>query len=440
MPADTIAPATRAFSRARGRHATQQQESGVTSCRDSGPPFSLRRPSSRAHRRPCSAAGHRHAGFAGRDHDGEPRAAPRPRPEVRWRDQGRRAAVEGMVGAAHRAAEGRAERAARHHRRRRLRRAEHLRRRHPDADDGPHRERGAALQPHVLHGALLADARRTHHRAQSSFGRLRRDLGAVDRLPRLQQHHPARTRPPSAACCSTTATPRRGSARTTTRRRSRRARSDRSTSGRPAWASSTSTASSAATRTSGSRTCSATRRRSIRSRASRDWNLVTGMADDAIDYMTRIHQTDPSKPIFIKYAPGATHAPHHPTQEWVDKIHAMHLFDDGYEKLRERIFENQKKLGLVPKDARLTPWPSDDPEALGPAHGRREEALHPPGRGVRRLRGLQRPRDRARDPGLRGPGQTRQHARHLHQRRQRHQRRGRAARHAERGRVLQRRE
>jgi len=41
------------------------------------------------------------------------------------------------------------------------------------------------------------------------------------------------------------------------------------------------------------------------------WNLITGMADDAIDYMTRIHQTDPSKPIFIKYAPGATHAPHH---------------------------------------------------------------------------------------------------------------------------------
>ena len=90
-----------------------------------------------------------------------------------------------------------------------------------------------------------------------------------------------------------------------------------------------------------------------------EWNLITAMADDAIDWMTRIHQTDPSKPIFIKYAPGATHAPHHPTKEWVDKIHAMHLFDDGYEKLRERIFENQKKLGVVPADAQLTPWPKD---------------------------------------------------------------------------------
>jgi arylsulfatase len=89
------------------------------------------------------------------------------------------------------------------------------------------------------------------------------------------------------------------------------------------------------------------------------WNLVTAMADDAIDYMTRIHQTDPSKPIFIKYAPGATHAPHHPTKEWVDKIRAMNLFDGGYEKLRETIFANQKKLGLVPADAKLTPWPSE---------------------------------------------------------------------------------
>ena len=89
------------------------------------------------------------------------------------------------------------------------------------------------------------------------------------------------------------------------------------------------------------------------------WNLVTAMADDAIDYMSRMQQIDPSKPVFIKYAPGATHAPHHPTKEWVDKISAMHLFDDGYEKLRERIFENQKKLGVIPQDAKLTPWPNE---------------------------------------------------------------------------------
>ena len=89
------------------------------------------------------------------------------------------------------------------------------------------------------------------------------------------------------------------------------------------------------------------------------WNLVTGMADDAIDYLNRLNQIQPDKPFFLHYVPGGVHAPHHPTQEWVDKIHAMHLFDDGWEKLRERIFANQKKQGVIPQDAQLSPWPSD---------------------------------------------------------------------------------
>ena len=168
------------------------------------------------------------------------------------------------------------------------------------------------------------------------------------------------------------------------------------------------------------------------------WNLVTGMADDAIDYMTRMHQTQPDKPIFIKYAPGATHAPHHPTKEWVDKISKMNLFDGGYEKLREQIFENQKRLGVVPKDTKLPPWPKRTAQALGSTDCRREKALHSSGRGLRRLCRLQRLRDRPRHPALPGPRQARQHADHLHQRRQRHQCRGRAAGHAERSRVVQR--
>jgi len=89
------------------------------------------------------------------------------------------------------------------------------------------------------------------------------------------------------------------------------------------------------------------------------WNLVTGMADDAIEHLYRLNQIAPDKPFFVHYVPGATHAPHHPTQEWVDKIHDMHLFDDGYERLRERIFENQKKLGVIPADTQLEPWPDD---------------------------------------------------------------------------------
>ncbi len=87
------------------------------------------------------------------------------------------------------------------------------------------------------------------------------------------------------------------------------------------------------------------------------WNLTTAMADDAIDWMTRINQIDPAKPFFCYYVPGGTHAPHHPTKEWVDKITALHLFDEGWNKLRDTIFANQKRLGVIPQEAKLTPWP-----------------------------------------------------------------------------------
>jgi len=89
------------------------------------------------------------------------------------------------------------------------------------------------------------------------------------------------------------------------------------------------------------------------------WNLTTAMADDAIEYMKRVNAVSPEQPFFIYYVPGGTHAPHHPTPEWTEKISAMHLFDKGWDQLREQIFENQKKLGVIPPDAKLTLWPSD---------------------------------------------------------------------------------
>ena len=92
------------------------------------------------------------------------------------------------------------------------------------------------------------------------------------------------------------------------------------------------------------------------------WNLETAMADDAIAYMKRMKETAPEKPFFVYYVPGATHAPHHPTPEWIRKIEDMHLFDGGWNKVREQIFANQKRLGIMPEDAQLTPWPKQIPE------------------------------------------------------------------------------
>ncbi len=87
------------------------------------------------------------------------------------------------------------------------------------------------------------------------------------------------------------------------------------------------------------------------------WNLTTAMADDAIHWMNQLNDIDPSMPFFVYYVPGGTHAPHHATPEWIKKISDMHLFDKGWNALRDQIFANQKKLGVIPQDAQLTPWP-----------------------------------------------------------------------------------
>jgi arylsulfatase A-like enzyme len=89
------------------------------------------------------------------------------------------------------------------------------------------------------------------------------------------------------------------------------------------------------------------------------YNLITAMADEAIQWMNELNNINPDIPFFLHYVPGGTHSPHHPTPEWIKKISDMHLFDKGWNAVREQIFANQKKLGVIPQDAKLTPWPDD---------------------------------------------------------------------------------
>ncbi len=89
------------------------------------------------------------------------------------------------------------------------------------------------------------------------------------------------------------------------------------------------------------------------------WNLVTAMADEAISWMNQLNSLDPAAPFFVYYAPGATHAPHHPTPEWIAKIRGLKLFDDGWNALRDKIFANQKRLGVIPPETEMTDWPDD---------------------------------------------------------------------------------
>jgi arylsulfatase len=106
------------------------------------------------------------------------------------------------------------------------------------------------------------------------------------------------------------------------------------------------------------------------------YNLTTDLADEAVKYLSTLNATAPDKPFVLYFAPGGSHAPHQPTKEWIDKISAMHLFDGGWEKLRETIFANQKRLGVIPATAELTPWP-DGQAAFGGAKLAKWDTLTP---------------------------------------------------------------
>ena len=94
----------------------------------------------------------------------------------------------------------------------------------------------------------------------------------------------------------------------------------------------------------------------------KNYNLITDMVDDAIRYMKELDASAPEKLFFVYYVPGATHDPHQPTKEWIDKAVKMNLFKDGWESLREKIFANQKRLGVIPANTELTAWPDALPK------------------------------------------------------------------------------
>jgi arylsulfatase len=107
------------------------------------------------------------------------------------------------------------------------------------------------------------------------------------------------------------------------------------------------------------------------------YNLVDDMTDKAMSWIGQQKALAPDKPFFVYFAPGATHAPHHPPKEWADKYKGK--FDGGWDKLREETFARQKKLGVIPPECELTvrhkeiPAFDDMPEDLKPVLRRQAE-------------------------------------------------------------------
>ncbi len=89
------------------------------------------------------------------------------------------------------------------------------------------------------------------------------------------------------------------------------------------------------------------------------YHLTEDLATRATDWMRLQKSLAPTKPFFLYFAPGATHAPHHCPKDWIDRYRGQ--FDDGWDALRERTFVRQKQLGVIPADAELTARPAEIP-------------------------------------------------------------------------------
>ena len=83
------------------------------------------------------------------------------------------------------------------------------------------------------------------------------------------------------------------------------------------------------------------------------YHLSKDIADKTIEFIRDAKVIAPDKPWFSYVCPGAGHAPHHVFKEWADKYAGK--FDMGYEKYREIVLDNQKKMGIVPADTELSP-------------------------------------------------------------------------------------
>jgi arylsulfatase len=83
------------------------------------------------------------------------------------------------------------------------------------------------------------------------------------------------------------------------------------------------------------------------------YHFSKDIADKAINFMRDSKQSQPDKPWYLWYCPGANHAPHHAPKDYIDKYKGK--FDDGYEAYREWVLERMIERGVLPKGTELTP-------------------------------------------------------------------------------------
>ncbi|MBA4011741.1 MAG: arylsulfatase [Phenylobacterium sp.] len=85
------------------------------------------------------------------------------------------------------------------------------------------------------------------------------------------------------------------------------------------------------------------------------YHFMEDMTDRAINWLRYSKAVAPQKPVFLYFAPGAAHAPHHAPTAWRDKFAGQ--FDAGWDAVREATYRRQLEKGIIPPGTELTPRP-----------------------------------------------------------------------------------
>lgn len=86
-----------------------------------------------------------------------------------------------------------------------------------------------------------------------------------------------------------------------------------------------------------------------------DYHLTEDLATRCCQWIRSQKSFTPGKPFFAYFAPGATHSPHHVPKSYVEKFRGQ--FDEGWDVIRKKTYENMKEMGIIPYDAKLAPKP-----------------------------------------------------------------------------------
>jgi arylsulfatase A-like enzyme len=106
------------------------------------------------------------------------------------------------------------------------------------------------------------------------------------------------------------------------------------------------------------------------------YHLSKDLADKAIEMIEDQKATNPSRPWYMWFCPGANHAPHQAPADYIARYKGK--FDDGYDAYRKWVLERMKQKGILPEGTNLTDFNPLPKEIANPAdYVRPWETLNP---------------------------------------------------------------